>query len=147
MILKYKNGACIASGRATKNGSEVKYIGTKQTAKFEFSLKVDSEKQPDGSWKPQWLNCALWGDQAEEQPGIAGGDMVFVCGKVESREWEGRDGEIRHSEEMRCDFVMSNGKNTMPDSVPPIPGPMKDPVDVSADDFTDIGDSDGELPF
>jgi len=146
MILRSKDGSCIAAGKATKNGSEITYVGDKQTAKFSVGIKVKSEKGQDGQWHAEFLNCTLWGDQAEEQPKIAGGDMVFAAGTRVVRSWTGQDGSPRTSEELRCDFITSSGKNSVPGGIPGGYSPPAggDEVDGA---FAEIGEEDGELPF
>lgn len=76
-----------------------------------------------------------------------GGDLVFCTGKLESRTWAGRDGEPRCSTSLKCDFVTVASSWRRPDAAEH--GLVERGVDVYpvADEFAEIGEEDGELPF
>lgn len=142
MILSLKSG-CLASGRVTKSGGELTFIGDRGTPKYKFSVQVENEKDENGEWKSRFLDCELFGKAAEAAPEIHGGDLVFCTGKLETRTWNGRDGEPRSATSLKCDFV------TVASSSAPSAKPAGRGVDVypEAGEFAEIGEEDGELPF
>lgn len=143
MILNFKGG-CIASGRATKSGGEMTFIGDRGTPKYKFSIQVSNEQDENGEWHSHYLDCEFFGKSAESAPEIHGGDMVLCAGKLETREWTGRDGEPRTSTSLKCDFAVTQSAGG--ESAPKTAGK---PVDVypSKSEFAEIDGEDGELPF
>lgn len=143
MILNFK-GVCIASGRATKSGGEMTFIGDRATPKYKFSIQVSNERDENGEYHSQYLDCEFFGKSAESAPEIHVGDMVLCAGKLETREWTGRDGEPRTSTSLKCDFAVTQGAGG--ERVPKTAG---NPVDVhpSESDFAEEEEEDGELPF
>lgn len=150
MILSLKSG-CLASGRVTKNGGELIFIGDRGTPKYQFSVQVENWKDENGEWKSRFLDCELFGKAAEAAPEIHGGDLVFCTGKLETRTWNGRDGEPRSATSLKCDFVTvaSSGRRAGAEDAGPSAKPAGRGVDVypETDEFAEIGEEDGELPF
>ncbi len=141
MILNFKTG-CLATGRATKNGGEIAFIGDRATPKYKFSIQISNEKDENGEWHSKYLDCEFFGKAAESAPEIHGGDMVLCAGKLETREWTGRDGEPRTSTTLRCDFAVTQNAGGMPRA-------EGKPVDgfPGGGEFAEINEEDGELPF
>lgn len=140
MILRLKNGGIIASGILRKNNPvDFKHIGT-GTAVAEFGVCVRNEKQPDGSWENEWLDCKAWKDLAENISNLPPSASVFLAGKMETREWTGRDGEPKSKAECVCDFVTMSYVGF--GECQEIPG-----TSLSTPEYEDIEDGDGELPF
>ena len=82
MILVFKGGDCIAAGPATSRGSELKYLGDRQTPKYTVSIRVKNEKREDGTWASEYLDCCVWREAAENMPEIGKGELVFAVGKL-----------------------------------------------------------------
>lgn len=138
MILNFKGG-CIASGRATKSGGEMTFIGDRATPKYKFSIQVSNERDESGEWHSQYLDCEFFGKAAETAPEIHGGDMVLCAGKLETREWTGRDGEPRTSTTLKCDFAVTQNAGGG--------RAQKSTGDPGGSDFSEDDEEDGELPF
>lgn len=143
MILNFKTG-CLATGRVTKTGGEMTFIGERATPKYKFSIQISNEKDENGEWHSKYLDCEFFGKAAESAPEIHGGNMVMCAGKLETREWTGRDGEPRTTTTMKCDFAVT--QNAGAGGTPRAAGK---PVDVYPDesDFAEINEEEGELPF
>ena len=85
-----------AEARTTQNG----------TAVTKFSIKGDSVQNGEGE-KPtaKWLNCVAWRDVAKVASSIRVSDHVLVAGKLQTRTYQGRDGQEKSITECICDFV------------------------------------------
>jgi single-strand DNA-binding protein len=78
-------------------------------SKTSFSVAV-SERWKDktsGEFKEktEWFNVVAWRkDWLANQ--ITKGDLVFVAGKIETRSYEGKDGQKRYISELNADSVL-----------------------------------------
>lgn len=104
-----------------------------------------SEKYKETETK-LFLACTAWRGTGEMvSKYFRKGQEIVVEGKLSTRDWEDRDGNKRSSVEMTverahfCGPKQSEGCNA--------PLPASAPVNVSAEDFTELNDDDGELPF
>lgn len=62
------------------------------------------------SEKTEWFNCSLWGDRGEKiAEYITAGSPITVQGELSTREWEGRDGKMKTSLELRVDKIKLQG--------------------------------------
>lgn len=139
MIMTAK-GNCIASGPVTSRGGELTYIGERQTPKYRFSIRVESKKDEKGEWASKFLDCELFGEDAQRAPVLNGREMVLCAGRLETRSWTGRDGEPRTSTSLRCDFVMVADRGAQKQDKPPC-------IPPDVEQFTELEYDDGELPF
>lgn len=150
MILSLKSG-CLASGRVTRSGGELTFIGDRRTPKYKFSVQVENRKDENGEWKSRFLDCELFGKDAEAAPEIHGGDLVFCTGRLENRTWTGGDGKPRSAVSLKCDFVAvaSSGRRADAEEAGAAARPVGRGVDVYQDagEFAEMGEEDGELPF
>lgn len=138
----------ILMGRFARD-PECKYIGDRKVANF--TLAVDrGRKNANGEREADFIDCAAWGSSAEfVQKWFAKGMMAIVVGRLQSRNWEDRNGNKRVSIEVNADEVMfgetkkaragARGNDLVPE-LPPV-----DPDALGADDFTALDDSD--VPF
>ena len=70
-----------------------------------FSIATDeSYKNGQGEKikKTEWHNIVAWGPAVEAfiQPYIHKGDMVYIEGKLQTRQWESKDGGTRYTTEV-----------------------------------------------
>lgn len=138
----------ILMGRFARD-PECKYIGDRKVANF--TLAVDrGRKNANGEREADFIDCAAWGSSAEfVQKWFAKGMMAIVVGRLQSRNWEDRNGNKRVSIEVNTDEVTfgetkkarsgAHGNDLMPE-LPPV-----DPDALGADDFAPLDDSD--VPF
>ena len=107
--------------RQTKNGTSV----------AQATLAVQrSRKDPNGEYPTDWIDVVFWGKTAEHAAKWFGkGDMAIVSGRLESRDWEDKNGQKRRSWEIQANEIHFCGKR---DQKP------------SEDDYLDYG---GDVPW
>ena len=121
-------------GRSTPGG----------TAVTTFSIATnESRRNSDGNWEDhtEWHRCVLFGKQAETAAEyVKKGQMVYVEGRLHTREWEDKNQIKRRTTEISCDNFTMLGKrsdNAGSDRVAP---------DAAPKPKSDSG-SDDDLPF
>ena len=76
------------------------------------------------------------------------GRMAVVEGRLQIRDWTDKDGNKRRSAEVVADSIYFGDSKRDGDSGGTYHSAGRSSgVNVSASDFTDLGDDDGELPF
>src|SRR5438874_11765260 len=69
-----------------------------------FSVAVSRRRQtPDGEWKDEteWFRIIAWEKLAEQcNEYLRKGSKVYVEGRLQTREWQGQDGQNRQSVEV-----------------------------------------------
>lgn len=109
---------------------------TSGTAVTSFSLAVERAKARDGSKETDFIDVVAWSGTAEFVcRWFQKGQLLALCGRLQTRVWEDREGNRRKSVEVVADEVHFVGSKN--DSRPPA-------EPITAEDFTD---DDGELPF
>lgn len=80
--------------RATKGGKPV----------CNFSIATNerwTDKNDQTQERTEWHRIVVWGKQAENcEKYLSKGRQVCVEGRIQTREWEDRDGNTRHSTEI-----------------------------------------------
>lgn len=122
----------ILMGRLTRD-PELRHTQS-DTAVASFSLAIDRDRKgSDGERQTDFIDCVAWGRQAEFlNQWFKKGMMAIVVGRVQSRNWEDKNGNKRVSIEINVDEVSfgetkkSRGQN---------------------DGFAELDDDDGEVPF
>ena len=109
---------------------------TSGTAVASFSLAVERTKARDGSKETDFIDVVAWSGTAEFVcRWFQKGQLLALCGRLQTRVWEDREGNRRKSVEVVADEVhFAGSKSDGRQSAAPI----------TAEDFTD---DDGELPF
>lgn len=102
-----------------------------------FSLAVQrGRKAPDGDYPTDWVDCVAWSKSAEfASKYFHRGDMMLVRGRLESRDWEDKNGQKRRSWEVQVDSMDFCGSKSGGNSQP------------ASDGFADIGGSEDDVPF
>ena len=118
--------------RRTQSGTEV----------TSFSLAVERDfKSQSGEKETDFIEVVAWKGTAEiVSKYFSKGRMAVVSGRLQIRDWTDKDGNKRRSAEVLADSVYFG------DSKKDSGSQAKAPVDVSADDFSEVED-DGQLPF
>lgn len=93
---------------------EVKFLPSGQ-AVANFSLATSERRQDkEGNWKDrtEWHRIVLFGKQAETAGNyLHKGDRVFIEGRVQSREWDDREGQKRTTVEIvGVNMIMLSGR-------------------------------------
>jgi single-strand DNA-binding protein len=56
--------------------------------------------------KTEWHRVVLWGKQAESlQEYLTKGKQIYVEGRLQTRQWDDKDGNKRYTTEIKCDRV------------------------------------------
>ena len=155
-------------GRLTRD-PELRYTGS-NTPVATFSLAVNRNFQnQNGEREADFINIVVWRKQAENCKNfLTQGSQVAIEGRIQTRTYDGQDGQKRYITEVVADNVeflgskasSENSNNTKGSSkkndAEPTPydfGDMPEPkgTDVDSNPFADFGSSieisDDELPF
>jgi single-strand DNA-binding protein len=102
-----------------------------------LSLATSEFRKDQDKEQTEWHKVVVWGKAAEfADKYLTKGDLVYVEGKLQTRNWEGDDGKKRYSTEVIA-FIINALGNSKPKTEEP-----KEP------DGDFIPDDDGEdLPF
>ncbi len=143
----------ILMGRLTHT-PEKRYTQSNQ-AVCSFTLAIDrGRKNANGERETDFVNCVAWGKQADfVVQWFPKGAMAIVTGRIQSRNWEDKNGNKRVSVEVNVDEMsfgetkkardaagMGNGSAPSPSAPPPEFGTPPE------GDFS-VMDDDGEVPF
>ena len=93
MIGKVDSGY-IASGSISRD-PEMK---TTTTGKYVSEFSIIAGKKPDGTTR--FVNCKAWGDLAKAVAALHKGDTVFISGRLDSHEYNGKT-----YSEIVCDWI------------------------------------------
>jgi len=154
-------------GRLTRD-PELRYTGS-NTPVATFSLAVNRNfTTQSGEREADFINIVVWRKQAENVKNyLTQGSQVAIDGRIQTRTYDGQDGQKRYVTEVVADNVeflgsknsSNNSDNTnrsMQDNAGPTPydfGKADEPkgTDVDSNPFADFGSSieisDDELPF
>jgi single-strand DNA-binding protein len=74
------------------------------------TTEVWNDKQGQKQEKTEWHRIVLWGKQAESlQEYLVKGKQIFVEGRLQTRQWDDKDGNKRYTTEIRGDRVVLLG--------------------------------------
>ena len=138
----------VIMGRFTKD-PELRRTGS-GTAVTSFSLACDRDfKSQSGEKETDFIEVVAWKNTAEfVSKYFSKGRMAVVDGRLQIRDWTDKDGGKRRSAEVIAENVyfgdskhegQSQSQNTGTTYAAPPPG--------GNNDFAEIGEEDGELPF
>lgn len=90
----------------TPGGAAVATLNLATTEKW-----TDKDKQPQE--KTEWHRVVLWGKTAESLAEyLTKGNQIYVQGKLQTRQWDDKDGNKRYTTEVRADrIVLLGGPN------------------------------------
>ncbi len=92
-----------AEVRSTTTGTSVATISIATT-------DVWNDKAGNKQEKTEWHRVVLWGKTAETlQEYLLKGRQIYVEGRLQTREWQDRDGNKRYTTETRADRVVLLG--------------------------------------
>ena len=106
-----------------------------------FTLAVDDDYAPKGAEKhTNFFNCVAWRQTAEFVKNYFGkGRMAVVTGSMQSRKYEDKNGNNRIAWEVIVDHIYFGDSKRSSDA--------ESAPEAQQEDFSTIGDDDGELPF
>ncbi|PRR80336.1 Single-stranded DNA-binding protein ssb [Clostridium liquoris] len=92
-------------GRLTKD-PELKFTPGAGTAVTTFTLAVDRRFSKDGTREADFIPVVVWGKQAESTANyMSKGKLIGVSGRIQTRNYEGKDGIRRYVTEVVADEV------------------------------------------
>ena len=126
-----------AEVRYTPGGTAVANISVATTETW--NDKTSGQRQE----KTEWHRVAIWGKTAEAiGEYLTKGRQVYVEGRIETRQWDDKDGQKRYTTEIRSDrVVLLGGRGDGPDQGAPAPkpstggGPPPSPPELTEDDI------------
>ena len=145
-------------GRLTRD-PELRYTQS-GTPVASFSLAVDRDfgSRDGGERQTDFIDIVAWRQTAEfVSKYFAKGRMAVVCGRLQIRDWQDRDGNKRRSAEVVADNVYfgdskrdggdTSGYNSGYAPAPASRSAAPSNFSAGGSDFAEIGEDDGELPF
>jgi len=99
-------------GNAGKD-AELRYMAS-GTPQCKFSLAVNNRRrnQQTNEWEDntEWFNILIWGDMAERvSQYITKGKQLYVEGRLQTRSWDGDDGQKHYMTEVVANTVQLLG--------------------------------------
>ena len=89
--------------RYTPGGAAVATINMATT-------EVWNDKQGQRQEKTEWHRVILWGKQAESlQEYLTKGKQIYVEGRLQTRQWDDKDGNKRYTTEITADRITLRG--------------------------------------
>ena len=136
----------ILMGRLTRD-PEMRYTQS-NTPVTSFTLAIDRDRKgPNGERQTDFIECTAFGKTAEfVKNWFAKGMMAIVVGRIQSRNWEDRNGNKRTSIEINANEVLfgeSKKDKATPNSAPAVP---HFDLSVGDTDFEELDDMSG-IPF
>ena len=150
-------------GRLTRD-PELRYTGS-NTPVATFSIAINRNfTNSAGEREADFINIVVWRKQAENVKNyLQQGSQVAIDGRIQTRNYEDKEGQKRYVTEVVADNVeflgsknSANNSNSKKDNEEPTPydfGDKDEPkgTDVESNPFADFGSSieisDDELPF
>ena len=88
-----------AEVRSTASGAAVSTLNLATT-------EVWNDKQGQRQEKTEWHRIVLWGRQAESlQEYLVKGKQIYVEGRLQTRQWDDKDGNKRYTTEIKADRI------------------------------------------
>lgn len=137
-------------GRLGKD-PELRYT-TSGTPVASFSMATDErwvDSEGNRQTRTEWHRIVVWRRLAE----ICGqylkkGKLVFIEGRLQTREWDDRDGNKRRTTEIEAsNMQMLDPKGSAPRSVPEATSPAVDTADTADKGSMEVGITDDDIPF
>lgn len=138
----------VLMGRLTRN-PELRQTGSGKPV-ASFALAVDRDfKNQNGEKETDFIDVVAWRNTAEfVSKYFTKGRMAVVEGRLQIREWTANDGSKRRSAEVIAENVYfgDSKKEGGNSNQPAVPAPVDYGV-PSGDQFAELPDDDGDLPF
>lgn len=102
-------------GNAGKD-AELRYMAS-GTPQCKFSLAVNNRRRnpQNNEWEDQteWFNILIWGDMAERvSQYITKGKQLYIEGRLQTRSWDGDDGQKHYMTEVVAQTVQLLGSRS-----------------------------------
>ena len=128
-----------------RTGSGIAVAGFTVAVDRDFSGKDSREKETD------FIDCVAWRQTGEfVSKYFTKGSMIVVSGRLQMRSWTDKDGNKRRTAEVVAENVYfgdSKRSNDGGNTTAPAYGSYSAPAAQPVQDFTELDDVDGQLPF
>ena len=125
--------------RTTPGGTEVVTLGVATNRNW-----VDRQGQKKES--TEFHNVVVWGRQANVvKQFLTKGSMIFIEGRLQTRSWEGKDGQTRRTTEVIAERIQLGPRPAGTEKSVPADNPAKEEMPVIDIEGEDIKPED--LPF
>ena len=141
----------VIMGRMTRDpelrrtGSGIAVAGFTVAVDRDFGGKDGGEKETD------FIDCVAWRQTGEfVSKYFTRGSMIVVSGRLQMRSWTDKDGNKRRTAEVVAENVYfgdSKRSNDGGNTSAPAYGSYSAPAAQPVQDFTELDDVDGQLPF
>lgn len=127
-------------GRLTKN-PELRFTPGTGLAVSTFTIAVDRRANKEGKKETDFIPIVVWGKQGENVANyMSKGKLIGISGRIQTRNYEGKDGIRRYVTEIVADEVQflersDNSSNTAPNN------------NNYDDGWNDPVEDDEEIPF
>ena len=92
-------------GRLTRD-PELRFSPGTGTAISRFTIAVNRRKKEDGTQEADFIPCISWGKQAENIANYQRkGNQIGICGRIQTRNYDGKDGIKRYVTEVVAEEV------------------------------------------
>ncbi len=156
----------ILMGRLTRD-PELRHTQSNM-AVASFTLAVNRDrKNANGEFQTDFIDCVAWGRQGEfVKQWFTKGMLAIVVGRIQSRQWEDKNGNKRTTIEINVDEISfgetkksreansgydnnssyDNGSQIRSEGNNNYSAPAFD-LPIGDSDFAELGDDDGDVPF
>ena len=128
-----------------RTGSGIAVAGFHVAVDRDFGGKDGGEKETD------FIDCVAWRQTGEfVSKYFTKGSMIVVSGRLQMRSWTDKDGNKRRTAEVVAENVYfgdSKRSNDGGNTSAPAYGSYSAPAAQPVQDFTELDDVDGQLPF
>ena len=134
---------------------EMRYTPSGQ-AVTQFTVAVNryyKDQQGERQEETEWFRVVAWGQQAEfAAESLRKGNKVYIEGRLQTRQWEGQDGQKRYTTELVANTIQTLERRPRDDSGEPAGPPPERPAGGSrpagGDRPAETPDADyDDLPF
>ncbi len=140
----------ILMGRLTRN-PELRHTQS-NTAVASFTLAIDRDRKGQNNERQtDFIDCVAWGKTAEfVNQWFTKGMVAIVVGRIQSRNWEDKNGNKRVTIEINVDEVSfgetkKSRENNQQEAQNSSPASFSSPAYPS--DFAELADDDSDVPF
>ena len=85
---------------------ELRFSPGTGTAISRFTIAINRRKKEDGTQEADFIPCISWGKQAENIANYQRkGNQIGICGRIQTRNYDGKDGIKRYVTEVVAEEV------------------------------------------
>ena len=127
----------VLMGRLTRD-PELRHTQS-NTAVCSFRLAIDRDRKgANGERQTDFIDCTAWGKTAEfVSQWFHQGSLAIAVGRIQSRQWQDKDGSNRTSIEINCDEVLFGETKKQAEKQKP----------AYQEDVMELPDDEGDVPF